>query len=159
MPLHGTHGSATHACIIKKQRAPWQEWTGKDAPAGRTPRPRNTQTRQADSAGKNTSSAQRGTHYRKVTAQKLKEDGRGCVMIEEGWKRKEQPSPPCRLQSSKVNAVSSSMVHAGMDLRARARLTSSSARVWCAWAIHAGWPGPLRHDALSGLLSAVSKPN
>jgi hypothetical protein len=43
--------------------------------------------------------------------------------------------------------------------RARARLPVSSARVWCAWASHAGWPGPLRHDSLSGLLSTVPKPN
>ena len=49
--------------------------------------------------------------------------------------------------------------HLPMLRCALARLTASSSRVWCACANQAGWPGPLRHDSLRGLLSTVSKPN
>lgn len=40
-----------------------------------------------------------------------------------------------------------------------ARLAAKVSRVWCACAFQAGWPGPLRQDSASGLLSTVSKPN
>src|SRR5471032_1653947 len=93
MPLHGTHGSATHACIIKKAASAMARIDGQRRPCRQNAEVPQ-QIKQADSAGKNTSSAQGATHYRKVTTGKLKDDKRGCLMIEEGCKRKERTS--CR---------------------------------------------------------------
>ncbi|QBI56426.1 hypothetical protein EKD16_23385 [Streptomonospora litoralis] len=43
--------------------------------------------------------------------------------------------------------------------RAPARLAASCSRVWWECESQAGWPGSLRQDSLSGLLSTVSNPN